>query len=135
MYDLTCLIISALAVWEAIEIWHHSTLFSGIRGWVEAWDNRLGDLLGCPFCLAPWVALVVICLVNISFLFNRSGGTLSSLIGDIAVVPVVVLAVARLANIGNDLTHRFSRTPAPDEHPWEKQTMISEREAQKFNKD
>ena len=91
------LVIVSLAVWELIEIWHHGKVCATWRGHVQNWESWLGDLLGCPFCLSPWAALI-----------------LTALLVSGAWWLVVVLAAARLANIGNDLLHAYCRTPRID---------------------
>lgn len=97
MLDLTLLVVAALAVWEALEIWNHSSLFARLRARVELWDHLGGDLLRCMFCLTPWVSLVVLTALVWTELHLR--------------VIAWALAVARLANLGNDLTHYLCRTP------------------------
>jgi len=100
--------VAVLATWQIIETWHHSLLFAGLRARVELWDSKWGELLGCPFCLSPWVALLsVSILVLPSWL-------------QISVCPVILLrliwyafAVSRLANLCNDIAHNLSRTPRP----------------------
>lgn len=96
MYNI---IVVALACWEAIEIWRHSSLMAPCRAEVETWEGpvlgRLRSLLECPFCLAPWTALVLLVC-----------GTTPLLSW---IVPV--LAIARLANLGNDVFHAWCRTP------------------------
>ena len=93
------LIVAGLATWQIIEIWHHSRIFAGCRSRVELWENWLGELLICPFCLSPYVgwlsAAVLLLLARLHPAFG---------------IPVYGFAVARLANLGNDLTHHRCRT-------------------------
>lgn len=96
------IIIAALATWQIIEIWHHSLLMAPLRSIAEMWDNKIGDLLSCPFCLSPWVGLVCITVLSVAevgwfFL------ALSAI--------VKAFAVARLANLGSDFFKRYDRTP------------------------
>jgi hypothetical protein len=106
------LVIYALAVWQTVEVIHHSELFAGLRLWadLESQDNFadtgpfVGRAIGCPFCLAHWVAIgysVLLC--------TPLGGLVSWW--------TWVLAVVRLSNIGNDLIGDRCRTPRdyPDE--------------------
>ena len=98
--------VAVLATWQIIETWHHSLLFAGLRARVELWDSKWGELLGCPFCLSPWIALLsVLVLILPSWL-------------QISACPVILLrliwyafAVSRLANLCNDIAHNLSRTP------------------------
>ena len=94
---LTTFIIAIFAVWEILEIWHHSALFAGLRAYTELCRDGLRTLAGCMFCLAPWVAvIVVVCLANPWGLTRW---------------PVYALAIARGANLANDLCHHWTRTP------------------------
>jgi hypothetical protein len=115
------LIIAALATWEIIEIWRHSSIMADFRARTELWDNKLGQLVNCPFCLAPWVALWVLVplllpepRLDVQTLFYWP-----SLIGWMGAGLwywiVWGFAVARLANLGNDLTHKWCRTPHEEE--------------------
>jgi len=94
------ILIAALAAWQLIEAWQHSMLLSEWRAEAELIDGRLGELLCCPFCLSPWVALLMLSIISLA---NITGYCLD--------LPVQALACARLANLGNDLCHAFCRTP------------------------
>ena len=100
------LFVAALAIWEIIEIWHHGSLFAGWRARTEVWHSWLGELLGCPFCLAPWVALPV---VTVLFLWDHGMVDQRWLLPD--VLFIFAFAAARSANVLNDALHRFARTP------------------------
>lgn len=102
------LIVAVLAVWEIIEIWHHSSLFATWRSRVELWEGWLGQLLRCPFCLSPWTALMVYGLLG------AAGRVPSPWLGMILAAPVYAFALARAANLFNDLTHSRCRTPRHD---------------------
>lgn len=113
------LVIFALAVWEAVEVWHHSSLTAGWRGRAEVIEGWRGKVLTCPFCLSVWVALLVLLIVWAGEvrLYPPSSDWAAALAGLWAVFfglarwLVYALAVARLANVGNDLCHRRCRTP------------------------
>lgn len=96
------LVVVTLAVWQAVEIYHHSDLFSETRAWFEAWGGFLGGLSKCPWCLSVHVGVVF------AGYFLLTSGTLWS-------VPIWGLAVSRLANVANDLmrdsTHTQSEEP------------------------
>lgn len=107
---LTELIIAFLATWQIIEIIHHSYLLSGWRARVELIENWWWHgLLSCPFCMSPWVAWLVCALL----LGVRYGLGLE--IGWLILLPIYGLAVARLANLGNDVGHAWCRTPRENE--------------------
>ena len=112
---IVALVVAALAVWEIIEIWHHSALFAPMRAIVETWDCKIGDLLRCPFCLAPWVSLaVVLLLLGLSEYLDAHG---PRPLAFLVKAPFYAFAVARLANLGNDLSSAYCRTPRYDKLP------------------
>ena len=95
-------IVCGLAVWQAVEIWHHSELFLPWRTRLRAWRDKgsrvgsfVGRLLLCPFCLSPWVGWIIALMVLTTPLRWLIYG----------------LAAARVAQLGNDLTHTWCRTP------------------------
>jgi hypothetical protein len=105
------LLIGSLAVWEVIEIWRHSHLFATWRARVDYWDGNIGLLLRCPFCMAPWISLlVVLTLWTGEYLTQTVHGAFI-----FVSVPVYALAMARLANLFNDATHDVCRTPKADQ--------------------
>ena len=95
------LIVAALATWQALEIWHHSSIMASWRARTELWGGRLGELTRCMFCMSPWAAAAVLIL---SGWWSWPGESLTRL-------AVWALAVARLANLGNDLGYAICRTP------------------------
>lgn len=97
------LIVAGLATWQIIEIWHHGRIFSTWRACVELWTGLLGELLLCPFCLAPWTgwATTLVLLSGAKYLPGID-------------IVVYGLAVARFANLGNDLTYQHCRTVRHD---------------------
>lgn len=103
--SLTELIIAALAVWEIVEIYHHSHIAAGLRARAELTEGKLHTLLTCPFCMSPYVAWLVCALM---LCVTHWLGTVA---GWPALLPVYGLAVARLANLGNDVFHQWCRTP------------------------
>ena len=103
---LTGLFISALAGNELVELWRHGSIFARLRAGARSlrsstiWPlTTIGELLGCPFCLSLWTAMI-------------SWG--AWLHGGIAAATVAGLAVAKLSNLLNDLTHSWLRSPPTD---------------------
>lgn len=95
------LVVAALAVWQIVEIWHHSSLLAPLRAKAELLDGKVGELLRCPFCLSVWVALLVGLIVLLpaewwAWPFKAA---------------VIAFALSRAANLGNDLTREWCRTP------------------------
>jgi len=101
------LVTCALAVWEIVEIWKHGTIFASWRARVELWENSFGTLLSCGFCLAPWCSWLVLFIAFVPLAENSLWAQLQVGIR----LTVYGFAVARLANLGNDLTHKWCRTP------------------------
>jgi hypothetical protein len=95
------LIICALATWQAVEIYHHGSIFDSTRARIETYAAKgvygfdfIESLTTCPFCLSVWVA----------------GATI--LLQHTPLWPInAILVVSRLANLANDATCRFTRTP------------------------
>jgi hypothetical protein len=88
-----------LATTQAIEIFHHGSIMADLRAILQSdGDDFIHSLATCMFCLSFWVAIIVVlwwCLLPWTF-FR---------------IPIYALAVSRGANLLNDLTHGFSRTP------------------------
>jgi hypothetical protein len=63
------------------------------------------------FCLAPWVSVAVCALLALGAEMATNG---PRLLGWVLPLPVWALAAARLANLGNDLTYAYCRTPRID---------------------
>jgi hypothetical protein len=115
--------VTALVTWQVVEIWHHSQLFAGRRASLQVRSGLLAELLLCPFCLSVWVAwIVMFCLrftnlmMIVMTLYQASWDSWTSLAlvqgaGEAARVIFGGLAASRLANLGNDLSHPWCRTP------------------------
>ena len=96
------LLVAAVATWQIVEIWHHSLLFANARSYVELMDNRIGELLTCPFCLSNWVGLI--CVI---FLQDYSDYTFQTVFSTL----IFSFAAARLSNLFNDLCKQITLTP------------------------
>lgn len=94
------LILIGLATWQAIEIYWHSPLFAEARAKAEEGSDEVSQVLQCPWCLSVWVAGIIALWVMLTPTLLH--------------IPVWALAASRLANILNDLTHSFNRTPRDD---------------------
>jgi hypothetical protein len=94
------LVVAALAVWEILEIWHHSSIMASWRARAELLEGKLGELLGCMFCMSPWTSAFVLLFLG---WWDWPGRPVTAFV-------VWVFAVARLANLGNDLGYPLCRT-------------------------
>ena len=90
------LLILGLATCAIVEVIHHGSIFATLRLWAETRDDKLGELISCPFCLSHWAGALVVCL-----------WVLSKTIGWGFMVPVYVLATIRTSNIINDVLKRI----------------------------
>lgn len=97
MWSFSEAVLTALAVWEILEIFHHSSIAAGLRSRVEMLPGLLGELARCMFCLAPWTAAAA--LLAVLLLPWGIGGFL-----------ITALAVARLSNVMNDVGYPWCRT-------------------------
>lgn len=100
---MTTVLIAALATWQIVEIWRHSQLTAGGRAAIELRSGMVASWLSCPFCLSPWVALA--CFAGLTLTRGLYG------IEEVCSLVITSLAIARLANLGNDLTYSWNRTP------------------------
>lgn len=118
--SLAQFVILGLAVWQAVEIWHHSAIFAEKRSLLEARGDWLADLTRCPFCLSVWVGMVFAFILNLEFTITWVPDASVSLAGVAEVLFwflqsglklfVYGLAGSRLANLGNDLSYQYCRT-------------------------
>lgn len=95
------LIVSAVATWQVVEIWRHSSLFADCRARLELFNNYLSNLLLCPWCLSVWVGFGFTALAVTSDLTQST----------LPLIPAFAFSVSRLANLANDYFHRYTRTP------------------------
>jgi hypothetical protein len=111
--DVYALLACGLATWSAVEIFHHGSIFAGVRAY---WESQLGfggvrgwlaSLLSCPFCLSVWVAAATCVSWEVSVADQFSTGRCL----------ICTLAASRLANLGNDLAYSLTRTPGRHELP------------------
>lgn len=102
-------LIRGLALWQAIETWHHGQVFARPRSYLRGWTASrwfvvrwLGDLVNCMFCLSHWVGFVIVaaCVLKPDNVYVQ--------------IAVQTLAVVRVAQLGNDLTHHWHRSPPSD---------------------
>ena len=96
--------LAVLANWQVLEIWRHGSLFAGARAWLEARGGVASEPLLCTFCLSNWTAAIL----TVPGLYRVFGDDWNALAWW---WPVSALAVARAANLLNDWSHPFCRTP------------------------
>lgn len=104
------LLVGALAGCQITETIHHGSIFGGLRATARAWRkspnwilSKAGELIECPFCLSHWA-----CGMAVTWLWLTPTGSPWQ-------VPVFIFAAVRMAQILNDYTHSFTRSPPSDE--------------------
>lgn len=96
--------ILTLALWEILEIWRHGELFADWRAELELRDAWWARLLSCGFCLAPWAAWwLLACLA-----LDHYG---PPWVRQVDWLLLQGFALARAANVLNDLLYARCRTP------------------------
>ena len=118
MIFLLILLMSALANWQAVETYHHGAIFATVRARYEDRLGFLAELIGCPFCLSHWTAMIFTALA-----FNSPVVTSGS--ESWWLVPAFWLATVRLSNVFNDLTHAVCRTPRIDKELLESTGLLN----------
>jgi len=112
------IVVMILAIVQAVELWWHGEWFAEKRKellrrqelYVAADEPvQWWEALLCPFCMSNWVAIAVVGYM----LITASPTWYCHLFR----LPVYALAAARAANLVNDLTHSFSRTPRANDEP------------------
>lgn len=115
--------VAPLAATHLVEVVHHGSIFRRLRAWARnarldkdrprplrdflgsGWlrlklRTFFGELIHCPFCLSHWSGAIMLVLVI---------GT--AIISPYVSLPVWWLALVRLANLINDITHPVNRSP------------------------
>ena len=104
---------TALAVWQAVEVVHHSDapFFATLRARAEASDSVTLSVFLCPWCLSVWIGLIF------AFATVYVAKFPTTILGGLLSVGLVGLGASRLANVLNDVTHHWCRTPREDLAP------------------
>ena len=110
----------ALCACQLTEVVRHGSIFAPTRAYLEAKSDFLSKLISCGFCFSHWAAAVSICLLGLHYSWVK-----------VPVVPVDIfygillwLAATRVANLLNDFTKPWSRTPT-EELVWHEPTEES----------
>lgn len=104
------LIIAVLATSAIVEVFRHSHLLSEWRVYWNTTPHFCSRLLRCGFCLSYWAAgAVVIGLMGPATAWPQCRAS------QLAYLVAAALAAARAAQLLNDLTHAWSRSPRREE--------------------
>lgn len=108
-------LVGSLAVWQIVEVLHHAEISKPLRLWahkVVLADAAVPPLIFlrffcrafvCPYCLSFWVAGIVAFPMFIGWPYFYGWCWL-----------VWTFAMSRAANLANDLTFEYNRTPGRD---------------------
>lgn len=91
--DILCLV---LAHRYAMAIWFHGSIFASCRAYLEEKESWYAELLTCPLCLAPWMALVMV-LAYLGSLELQDAWPL------VIHVPIYALALAQASRLTNGI--------------------------------
>ncbi len=115
----THLVIAVLASNAIVEFFRHSQLVSEWRLYWNTSPNFSSRLMRCGYCLSHWTAAFVFLLFMVPRIL------LGSSIGmELWWTPVYILAITRLSNLVNDLTHPFRRSPSRDDNDKEEASNV-----------
>jgi hypothetical protein len=114
MIDLLLLLtLASLLNWAIVDIYFYSILFDAPRKYSEGWEQSYGFLkyfrymLGCPFCLSHWTAVVILTSLSVMGYFGCVPMTLHP-----AAAMVFIPAVARVSLVIRD----YSLPPLINSH-------------------
>ena len=110
MNTLAQVLLVATAAWQVVEIVRHGSIFARFRERVRFREDFWSDLLACGFCFSVWVAGLTDLFVTLAVSLSMPSD-LKAAFCYAALWPVRTFAASRLANLGNDLTHAWCRTP------------------------
>jgi len=101
--------VAALSAWALTEVIRHGSIFERQRAWLEARGGPIAEWIGCAFCFSHWAALLT--SAGTLFVWEDVLWEWTTLVK----LLLVWLCAVRLANLGNDLTHKWCRTPREEE--------------------
>ncbi len=101
---LACL--GTLAVWQITETVHHGSIFANFRAYFETQEGFFADLILCSFCFSHWAGFFVTAIILPVAVLDTGAHWIW-----LTMFPVISLAMTRLAQLLNDLTHSKCRTP------------------------
>ena len=98
-------VLAALTTCQITETVRHGSVFASFRAWVESRGDYWAELIGCGFCFSHWAGVIAALLVSGHLVFG------SQISIDPFLFVLFWLSAVRSANLINDLTKAFSRTP------------------------
>jgi hypothetical protein len=107
--DALNVVLVALATWQVTEVLHHAEITLPVRRWtagsipMDASRSFFSRGFNCPFCLAHWVAALLLFLLAL----DLEGAPHCTGLR----YAIWLFAAVRLANLGNDVFYTYTRTP------------------------
>lgn len=108
-FQLVLVIVSAC---QLTETFRHGSIFSRLRAWLENRGPFWEGLVTCGFCFSHWAAAIAILLFLLHNLMLAKGYILNPFF-----LILLWLTAIRGANLLNDLTKKWSRSPSSDRIP------------------
>lgn len=95
---------------QLTEVFRHGAILARFRAWLESRGSFWEELVGCSFCFSHWAAALAVLLllghnlaVSMEFAYNPF------------LLMLIWLTATRGANLLNDLTKRWNRSPSADD--------------------
>jgi hypothetical protein len=104
------LVLAIVSTCQLTETFRHSSLLRGLRAWVESRGPFWEELVGCGFCFSHWAAAIAVLLLSGHWIVSSAGLAFSPFL-----VIMLWLSAIRGANLLNDLTKQWSRSPSGDD--------------------
>lgn len=105
--DLYIMVMATMAITELVR---HDHRFADLRSKGQILNTLWGQVINCGWCFSHWAAIWVVCvMVGPKVVLQWLGYPVWP--GIPTYMLAAILAVVRTANIVNDLTHWYNRTP------------------------
>lgn len=104
------IVLAAVSACQLTETFRHGSILARFRAWLESRGPFWEELVGCGFCFSHWAAAIAVLLLLGHNLMDSAGFTYNPFL-----LTLVWLVVIRGANLLNDMTRQWSRSPSADD--------------------
>lgn len=101
------IVLASVATCQLTETIRHGSIFAGLRARIEARGPLWSEWIGCGFCFSHSAAAMAVLLIAGHLVLSSRGW-----IVDPFVLALIWLTAVRGANLLNDLTKTWSRSPS-----------------------